>query len=98
MGEFVVDVAQIVSLIFPMVIALAGWAAKRWVEQVVKEMRSDVEKRTQPIQATANGGFSLPDAIRILNKLDKNVDELKTDVAHLRGRFDQHMNEGGNNA
>lgn len=84
---------QIASFVVPIVVACLGWIGKRWVEQVVREMSNKMEERTRPIQATANGGWSLPDAIRLLQKLDSNVTEMQKDLSHLKGRFDNHIEE-----
>lgn len=84
---------QIMSFAVPLALGFGGWVAKRWVEQIVREMNTKVEERTSPIQAGANGGWSLPDAIRILQKLDGNVTQVQQDLAHLKGRFDNHIEE-----
>ena len=84
---------QILSFVLPIVLGFIGWAAKRWIEQVVLQMSDKMEEQTKPIQAGANGGWSLPDAIRLLQKLDKNVDCIQKDLAHLKGRFDNHIEE-----
>lgn len=76
------------------VLGWIGWSGKKWLEAFITE-------RTNPIQATANGGWSLPDAIKLMMTVDKKLDDVHTritnvatDVAHLRGRFDQHIEEG----
>ena len=91
--NFAANWAQILSFTFPLFLGFFGWVSKKWIEQTVKEMSEHFEERTKPIQQSANGGWSLPDAIRILNKLDKNMEEVQLDLAHLKGRFDNHIEE-----
>lgn len=91
--EFAANWTQVLSFIVPLVLGFVGWVAKRWVEQIIREMNAKLDERTKPIQATANGGWSLPDAIRILNKLDASMTQMQQDLAHLKGRFDNHIEE-----
>lgn len=87
------DWVAIAMWAIPPIVGLLLWIAKKWVEQIVIDMKHSVEVRTMPIQKTANGGWSLPDAIRILLKLEKQVTEVQKDLAHLKGRFDNHIEE-----
>lgn len=96
--------AEILMWAAPFALGFAGWVVKKWIQDIVSQMSkmtTTIDERTRPIQKDANGGFSLPDAIRKLEKIDNKTDnineritELATDVAHLKGRFDQHMKEG----
>lgn len=77
----------------PFVVALLGWSFKKWIEQLIVE-------RTKPIQETANGGKSLPDANTKLDHIVTSIDtlhgritDLRSDVSHLSGRFEQHIRE-----
>lgn len=91
--SFAANWTQILSFVFPILLGFLGWAAKKWIEQVVREMTSQFEERTKSIQEGANGGWSLPDAIRLLHKLDNNMTQVQQDLAHLKGRFDNHVEE-----
>ena len=87
------------------VLGFLGWLGKVWIKQEVDSLSSHlsekVEKATAPIQVGANGGWSLPDAIRLLKKLDEKTDSIQKDLstvstklAKLEGRFEQHVEEG----
>lgn len=78
----------------PFLFGLLGWAIKRWIKDIVAEMNQKVDEATKPIQVGANGGWSLPDAIRLLNRIDGKIDRLHNEVGHLRGRFDEHVKDG----
>lgn len=98
--DFAANWAQILSLFLPFVLAWLGWTAKKWVQEIVRDMRKDIQTATAPIQKNANGGFSLPDAIRKLDNLDGKLSEIhyritdvQTNLAHLQGRFEQHIEE-----
>ena len=91
--EFAANWAQVLSLVLPFAVGFFGWVGKRWVESIVKEMSDKMDERTKPIQQGANGGWSLPDAIRILTKMEKKIDAMERDLAHLKGRFDNHIEE-----
>lgn len=102
-----IDWLQVISIAAPFVVAWFLWTAKKWVESVVGEMDRRLEERTKPIQPTANGGKSLPDVITFIGKVDTKIDsvheridtlhekvnDLARDFEHLRGRFDQHMDD-----
>lgn len=93
-----VTVLQFVYALIPFIVTFLLWVGKRWVEGIVHEMQARIDQRTYPIQKTANGGFSLPDVVRAVDKIDCRISELHekvNDVArdfeHLRGRFDQYL-------
>lgn len=63
-------------------------------------IKKEIAKQTRPIQKDANGGWSLPDGIKVMHSVESKIDTLHsrvtavaTDVAHLKGRFDQHVEE-----
>ena len=110
MGRFMswqLDINTIISIVVPLFLAWAGWSAKKWAEGVASEMNAKLEERTKPIQPTANGGKSLPDAIVLLTSVDGKVDGVHDrvdalhekvngvarDFEHLRGRFEQHIED-----
>lgn len=93
--QAVVDVVSTVSV--PL-IAVGGL----WLRDSI---RKEITLQTRPIQANANGGFSLPDAIKEIkdtrtevmaevNRLHGRITDVATDVAHLKGRVDQQTWEG----
>lgn len=108
MGVLVnIDWAQVIAISAPFAIAWIMWTAKRWVEEVVANMDRKIEERTSPIQPTANGGKSLPDAITLISKVEHKIDrvheridtlhekvnDVARDFEHLRGRFEQHIDD-----
>lgn len=98
---------DIVKILIPFILVGIGWSIKRWVESIVSDVNVRVEERTKPIQPGANGGKSLPDAISLLDRVDSKVDSVHDrvdelhekvnsvarDFEHLRGRFDQHIDD-----
>lgn len=98
--DFAANWTQVLSFIVPPLIAFVMWVAKKWVQDAVKEMGDRVEKATYPIQPNANGGKSLPDLVNLTQQvldgqglLHEKLNTVITDVAHLTGRFDQHIEE-----
>ena len=103
--QWQLDLNTVVNILLPALFGWAAWSAKKWVQAIVDEMNAKLEERTKPIQPTANGGKSLPDAIVLLTNVDNKVDgvhdrvdalhekvnNVARDFEHLRGRFDQHM-------
>lgn len=99
--------SQIFSITAPFVGAWIIWSARKWVENITADMIERLEERTNPIQPGANGGKSLPDAITLLDRVDTKIDSVHDridelhekvngvarDFEHLRGRFDQHMDD-----
>lgn len=55
------------------VVALSRW----WLKQLRAMIREEVEEFTAPIQPTANGGLSLPDVSRRVEKLETMMEELR---------------------
>lgn len=99
--DFAANWTQILSFIVPPLIAFVMWVAKKWVQDAVREMGHKVDEATRPIQPYANGGKSLPDLVNLTQQvldgqglLHEKVNTVITDLAHLRGRFDQHIEEG----
>ena len=50
-----------------------------------------IDDRTREIQPTANGGTSLPDAIRILRHLDRRQSVIATQIEQLEAQLDSHI-------
>jgi hypothetical protein len=51
------------------IIALLG----KWL--VVNPLKAYIKEQTYPIQPTANGGRSLPDVARAVDRIEKRLDE-----------------------
>lgn len=89
---------QVAYALIPFFVTFILWVGKKWVQGVVNDMNHRIDERTQPIQRTANGGYSLPDVVRAIDKIDERISELHEkvngvarDFEHLRGRFDQYL-------
>ena len=50
-----------------------------------------IDDRTREIQPTANGGTSLPDAIRILRHLERRQSVIATQIEQLEAQLDSHI-------
>ena len=50
-----------------------------------------IDDRTREIQPTANGGTSLPDAIRILRHLERRQSVIATQIEQLEAQIDSHI-------
>lgn len=88
--------AQVISVAAPPVVAV-GILWHR-MNSTLDNMQRHIEKQMRPIQKDANGGWSLPDAIRDIRDVKNDVNlvhgrvtDLSVDVAHLKGRFDQYL-------
>lgn len=46
----------------------------KWV--VIKPIKAYIDHATYPIQKNSNGGYSLPDAINSLNRIETKLDEV----------------------
>lgn len=69
------DIAALIAVI-SFIGAILAWAFKRWVLDIMTaHIVSKVEERTYPIQPGANGGNSLPDAIKLIVELKREFNE-----------------------
>lgn len=48
-------------------------AVGRWL--VVAPLKNFIREQTYPIQPTSNGGRSLPDVARVVDRIEKQLDE-----------------------
>ena len=55
-------------------IATAFGLAVKWA--VIKPIKAYIDHATYPIQKTSNGGYSLPDAINSLNRIETKIDDI----------------------
>jgi hypothetical protein len=58
----------VVSLALGIVALLGKWL-------VVNPLKAYIKEQTYPIQPTANGGRSLPDVARAVDRIEKRLDE-----------------------
>lgn len=47
-----------------------------WLKQLKKIIKAEITEATKPIQPTANGGLSLPDVARKVDKLESTLDQV----------------------
>lgn len=50
---------------------------------IVKPIKSYIDQATYPIQPTANGGRSLPDAIAGIKRIEEKIEEIELRLAKL---------------
>lgn len=55
-------------------IATAFGLAVKWA--VIKPIKAYIDHATYPIQKNSNGGYSLPDAINSLNRIENKIDDI----------------------
>jgi len=58
----------VVSLALGIIAILGKWL-------IVKPLQNFIKEQTYPIQPTANGGRSLPDIARTVDRIEKRLDE-----------------------
>lgn len=75
------------------VISAATGLSRWWLRQLRRTIHDEIEEYTQPIQPTANGGLSLPDVARKVEKLEYRVDELKEDNKRIEKSIDDMKQE-----
>ena len=68
-----------IAAAFTAILTLGGLVIKFLV---VKPIKSYIDQKTQPIQPTANGGLSLPDAI-------KHLQEIQYSLGHIEARLEK---------
>lgn len=90
------DLAIIVGFALTVVGAATGFS-RWWLKQLRKTIHEEVEEYTQPIQPTANGGLSLPDVARKVERLEDTIEnvkiDLKEDTVKLEKSIDELKNE-----
>lgn len=67
-----------------------GWSFRRFI---ISPLEKFIDERTKLIQPTANGGNSLPDALKILNRLEQNQAIIRTDVIKIKDDFIEHLKD-----
>lgn len=89
------DVGDLAA-IFAFVLAVVGAAtglSRWWMKQLKNVIHEEVEEFTQPIQPTANGGLSLPDVARKVEKLDNTVENIKINIKEDTERLEKSIDE-----
>lgn len=70
------DASALLMFVIAAVGAMFG-LTKWWLRQLRGIIRSEIEEFTAPIQPTANGGNSLPDVARRVEKLESMMGDLQ---------------------
>ena len=70
------DASALLMFVLAAVGAIYG-LTKWWMKQLRSIIRSEIEEFTAPIQPTANGGNSLPDVSRKVNRLENMMADLQ---------------------
>lgn len=84
----------------PFVGAFVLWAVKHWIFDVLQDRDSKVDLRLESLEQSVvaiktsldkpNGGSSVRDS---LNRIEQSQTDLLKAIAHLKGRFDNHIEE-----
>lgn len=77
------DVAAILIFLTAVVGTVTG-LSRWWIKQLRNIIREEVEEFTKPIQPGANGGLSLPDVARKVDKLADSVMKMKEENEDTR--------------
>ena len=91
----VLDVGDL-AIILGFIVAVVGAAtglSRWWMKQLKKVIHEEVEEFTAPIQPTANGGLSLPDVSRKVDKLEDTIENVKVDLKEDTVRLEKSIDE-----
>ena len=89
------DVGDLAA-IFAFTLAVVGAAtglSRWWMKQLKRIIHDEVEEFTAPIQPTANGGLSLPDVARKVEKLEDTIENVKVDLKEDTVRLEKSIDE-----
>jgi len=91
----ILDVGDLAAILgFSLAILGAATGLSRWwMRQLKRVIHEEVEEFTEPIQPTANGGFSLPDVARKVEKLENTIENVKIDLKDDTERLEKSMSE-----
>lgn len=73
------QVAAAITAIFTLIGLIVKFA-------IVKPIKAYIDQKTMPIQPTANGGKSLPDAINELHKINKKLGNIEIRIKKLEDK------------
>jgi hypothetical protein len=89
------DVGDLAA-IFAFTLAVVGAAtglSRWWMRQLKKIIHEEVEEFTEPIQPTSNGGYSLPDVSRKVDRLENTIENVKIDLKDDTERLEKSIDE-----
>jgi len=96
-----ISLANLAPYLLTAAVALLGWMARKWVQDLfagrdaaVDEKLHNLDKGLAEIRTSLekpNGGSSVRDA---LNRIESAQITMLGELAHLKGRFDNHIEEG----
>ena len=86
------DAAIILGFVVSIVGATTAFS-RWWMKQLKKIIHDEVEQFTEPIQPHSNGGYSLPDVSRKVDKLEITVETVKADLKQDSERLEKSVDE-----
>lgn len=86
------DLAIILGFIVAVVGAATG-LSRWWMRQLKRIIHDEVEEFTEPIQPNSNGGYSLPDVSRKVDKLESSVENIKRDLKEDSTRLEKSIDD-----
>lgn len=87
-GDLAIILGFVVSVVGAFT-ALSRW----WMRQLKRIIHDEVEEFTEPIQPHSNGGFSLPDVSRKVDKLETAVEAVKSDLKEDSSRLEKSIDD-----
>jgi hypothetical protein len=87
-GDLAIILGFVVSVIGAFT-ALSRW----WMKQLKRIIHDEVEEFTAPIQPTANGGLSLPDVARKVERLEDTIENVKVDLKEDTVRLEKSIDD-----
>lgn len=91
----IVDVGDLAAIL-AFVVAVLGAAtglSRWWMKQLKRIIHDEVEEFTEPIQPHSNGGYSLPDVSRKVEKLENTIENVKIDLKEDTERLEKSIDE-----
>jgi hypothetical protein len=87
-GDLAIILGFILTAIGAMT-ALSRW----WMKKLKEIIHEEVEEFTAPIQPTANGGYSLPDVSRKVDKLENTIENIKINIKDDSERLEKSVED-----